>query len=167
MRRCASAAAAALEERPLWANAREDADAHQHTKKILRQGLRRERSRNRAIGLACPDARLKESFDADECFRNHLAKRGIVRRSIERRVDKHASFPVALVEQAFHDLLKKGLYRLERRQGLATSNSVGDAVFDVVIQGLFVERAVVAERVIEARRRNARMLNKVPDRGRS
>ncbi|MGC2787401.1 MAG: hypothetical protein WA397_26950 [Roseiarcus sp.] len=50
-----------------------------------------------------PEKRL----DADEDFGDDLAKRRIMGRNIERRVHKHAPFPVAIVERALYDVLKE------------------------------------------------------------
>src|SRR5271155_3485212 len=70
------------------------------------------------------------------------------------------------LSERFHEFLKKSLDRPERRQGLATSNSVDDAFLDIVIQRLLVERALIAKRVVEAGRGNAGMRHEVPDRSR-
>ena len=150
-----------VQQRPLWADSREDSHPHQDAQQVLGKGLCRKRSCDRAISLPGLDTTEKELLDPDEDGGDDPLKAQIIRRDVERRVHKHAAFMLMVVERPPDDLGEEGANCLARCQRLAAADAIYDAILDVVIQRPLIERPLIAERVVETGACDPRFLDKI------
>jgi hypothetical protein len=62
--------------------------------------------------LAGLDASAKESLDMPENLGDNFAELWIMRGNLQRRIHKHASFSLLIIQGPFNDLREKGADRL-------------------------------------------------------
>src|SRR5258708_29291142 len=105
---------------------------------------------DRTVGMAGLDTAPEEPLDLDQDLSHDPLEPRIVRRDIECRVDQHAALALAVAERALDDFREELADRLTRRQSFAAPDAVRDALVDIVVECLPIERALVAAGVVEA-----------------
>src|SRR5262249_21349551 len=145
----------AFKERPIWLRASQDTNAKQDAEEESRNIARATLAQSHPLLLSSADAPLEEKADFLEIADDRRAQVRIVRSHLECRIDQHATASVWILQRALDDFSEKSLDRVFRCLLLfEPGDALAHGVVQVVLERLGVERALVAERVVEARASN-------------
>jgi hypothetical protein len=101
-------------------------------------------------------AARKEAFDVFQHAIQRALKLLVVRRKLHRRVHDETALAMRVIHREPNDLVEEhddGIAR--RRLMFQPLHALAKAAFDITLERAFIERTLVAERVVKARRREA------------
>jgi len=155
-----------LEHGSLRTDTRQNPHAQQNAQQKPGQIIVRSRARDRAILLPGEDALAEKRLEEGQLLSDDPAKLRIVRSKLQRRIDQHAAAPLSIRDRALDDLFEEAVDRLLGRQLSEPRHPTAHALIEIMIEATAVEQPLVAERIVEAGARNARLMHKIPDRSR-